>query len=46
MAEMKSPNTMKGFLDKFSALFKKHQQEIPPKGMAEISRDYSDRIDK
>ena len=36
---------MKEFLEKFFDLFREYQEEIPPKKMAEILRDYADRID-
>ena len=39
------PNHMKEFLDKFFDLCKEYQQEIPPHKMAEILRDYADRLD-
>ena len=36
---------MKEFLEKFFALCREYQEEIPPKKMAEILRDYADRLD-
>ena len=36
---------MKDFLDKFFELCKEYQQDIPPHKMAEILRDYADRLD-
>ena len=35
---------MKDFLDKFFDLSRKYQQEIPPQKMAEILREYADRL--
>jgi len=39
-------STMKDFLDKFFDLCREYQQEIPPKKMAEILREYADRLDE
>ena len=36
---------MKDFLDEFFELCKKYQAEIKPEIMAEILRDYADRLD-
>ena len=40
---MTSPK--KDFLDQFFELCKKYQEEIKPEIMAEILRDYADRLD-
>ena len=40
---MSSP--MKDFLDQFFELCKKYQEEIKPEIMAEILRDYADRLE-
>ena len=45
MTEDKGPNTMKEFLDKFFNLCREYQEEIPPHKMAEILRDYAERLD-
>jgi len=45
MTEDKKKAPMKDFLDKFFELCKEYQQEIPPHKMAEILRDYADRLD-
>ena len=37
---------MKDFLDKFFDLYREYQQEIPPQKMADILREYSDRLDE
>ena len=37
---------MKDLLDNFFDLFRKYQQEIPPQKMAEMVREYADRLDK
>ena len=39
-------SSMKDFLDKFFDLYREYQQEIPPKKMAEILREYADRLDE
>ena len=36
---------MKDFLDKFFDLCREYQEEIPPQKMAEVLRDYADRLD-
>tara|TARA_Y100001978_G_C23352235_1_gene272554 strand:+ start:254 stop:379 length:126 start_codon:yes stop_codon:yes gene_type:complete len=36
---------IKDFLDKFFDLCREYQTDIPPHKMAEILRDYADRID-
>ena len=36
---------MKDFLDKFFDLCREYQQEIPPQKMAEVLREYADRLD-
>ena len=41
---MSSP--MKDFLEKFFDLCREYQQEIPPQKMAEILRQYADRLDE
>ena len=38
-------SSMKDFLDKFFDLCREYQQEIPPQKMAEILREYADRLD-
>ena len=38
-------SSMKNFLEKFFDLYKEYQQEIPPQKMAEILREYADRLD-
>ena len=40
---MSSP--LKDFINKFFDLCKEYQLEIPPHKMAEILRDYADRLD-
>ena len=35
----------KEFLDKFFDLCREYQEEIPPKVIAEILREYADRLD-
>ena len=37
-------SSIKNFLDKFFDLSSKYQQEIPPQKMAEILREYADRL--
>ena len=38
-------SSMKDFLEKFFDLCKEYQQEIPPRKMAEVLREYADRLD-
>ena len=45
MTKDKRPNPMKEFPEKFFDLCKEYQQEIPPHKMAEVLRDYADRLD-
>ena len=46
MTEDQKPRPMKDFLDKFFELCKEYQQEIPLKIIAEILRDYADRLEE
>jgi len=39
-------SSMKDFLDKFFDFCRDYQQEILPQKMAEILREYADRLDK
>ena len=39
-------SSMKDFLDKFFDLCREYQQEIPPHKIAEILREYADRLDE
>ncbi len=45
MTEEAKPNSMTDFLNKFFDLCREYQQEIPPHKMAEILRDYAERLD-
>ncbi len=45
MTKKKRQNPMKGFLDKSFELCKEYQQEKPPHKMAEVLRDYVERLD-
>ena len=38
-------SSMQDFLDNFFDLCREYQEEIPPQKMAEILRDYADRLD-
>ena len=38
-------SSMKDLLDKFFDLFREYQEEIPSQKMAEVLRDYADRLD-
>ena len=38
-------SSTKEFLDKFFELCRQYQEEIPPHKMAEIFRDYADRLE-
>ena len=37
--------SIKDFLDKLFDLCREYQEEIPPKKIAEVLRDYADRLD-
>ena len=37
-------SSMKDFLDKFFDLCREYQQEIPPQKMADVLKEYSDRL--
>tara|TARA_Y100001978_G_C23702031_1_gene441696 strand:- start:710 stop:847 length:138 start_codon:yes stop_codon:yes gene_type:complete len=39
-------NSLKDFINEFFDLCREYQTEIPPKKMAEILRDYADRLDE
>ena len=39
-------SSMKVFLDKIFDLCREYQQEIPPQKIAEILREYADRLDE
>ena len=39
-------SSMKDFLDNFFDLYREYQQEIPPQRIAEILREYADRLDE
>ena len=45
MTKEKRQNPMKEFLDKFFDLCREYQQEISPHKMAEVLRDYAERLD-
>ena len=38
-------SSMKDFLDKFLDLCREYQEKIPPQKMADVLRDYSERLD-
>ena len=38
-------SSIKDFLDKFFDLLRDYQKEIPPQKMAEVLREYADRLD-
>ncbi len=45
MAQDKNPSPIMDFTNKFFDLCREYQQEIPPQKIAEILRDYADRLD-
>ena len=45
MKEDTKSNPMKDFTDKLFDLCREYQQEIPPQKIAEVLRDYSERLD-
>ena len=44
MTKEKKPSPMKEFLEKFFDLCKEYQEEIPPHKMAEVLKDYAERL--
>ena len=38
-------SSIKDFLDKWFDLYREYQEEIHPQEMAEVFRDYADRLD-
>ena len=45
MEEQKKPTPMKQFLESLFDLCKKYQEQIPPQKIAEVLRDYADRLE-
>ena len=45
MSEGKNPGSMQEFLNKFFDLCREYQEQIPPNKMAEVLRDYAERLD-
>ena len=45
MKETKKLSPMKNFTDKFFDLCREYQEEIPPHKIAELLREYADRLD-
>tara|TARA_Y100001968_G_C19126380_1_gene604445 strand:+ start:542 stop:679 length:138 start_codon:yes stop_codon:yes gene_type:complete len=45
MPEEKRPIPIKDFINKLFDLCREYQQEIPPRKIAEVLRDYADRLD-
>ena len=45
MPEGKNPGPMQEFLNKFFDLCREYQEQIPPHKIAEVLRDYAERID-
>tara|TARA_Y100001968_G_C19284174_1_gene680780 strand:- start:268 stop:405 length:138 start_codon:yes stop_codon:yes gene_type:complete len=45
MSEKKKVGPVEEFLGRFFDLCKEYQEKIPPHKMAEIFRDYADRLD-
>jgi len=45
MTETKKASPMKDFTDKLFDLCREYQQEIPPHKIAEVLRDYAERLD-
>jgi len=45
VTEKLNASPMSDFLKKFFDLCKDYQQEIPPNKMAEVLRDYAERLD-
>ena len=45
MSKVKNPGPMQEFLNKFFELCKEYQEQIPPHKIAEVLRDYAERLD-
>ena len=45
MSEDKQINPMKDFTNKFFDLCRDYQQDIPPRKIAELLREYADRLE-
>ena len=45
MPEKKSFGAMQSFLNKFFEFCKEYQEQIPPHKIAEVIRDYAERLD-
>tara|TARA_Y100001968_G_scaffold331882_1_gene388080 strand:+ start:1606 stop:1743 length:138 start_codon:yes stop_codon:yes gene_type:complete len=45
MTEKKKLSPMKQFLDSLFDLCKKYQEQIPPQKIAEVLRDYAERLE-
>ena len=45
MTEEKKSSPMKDFTDKFFDLCREYQEEIPPSIIAEVLREYADRLE-
>ena len=45
MPEDKNPGPMKEFLEKFFDLCREYQEQVPPHKIAEVLRDYAERLD-
>ena len=45
MPEKRNSRQMKEFLNKFFDLCKEYQEQIPPHKIAEVLRDYAERLD-
>tara|TARA_Y100001968_G_C19390356_1_gene735213 strand:- start:1210 stop:1350 length:141 start_codon:yes stop_codon:yes gene_type:complete len=45
MPDEQKPKHMKAFTDKFFELCREYQEVIPPHKIAELLRDYADRLD-
>ncbi len=45
MSEGENPGPLKEFMNKFFDLCKEYQEQIPPNKIAEVLRDYAERLD-
>ncbi len=45
MSKKKNPGPMQEFLDKFFDLCREYQEQLPPNKIAEVLRDYAERLD-
>ncbi len=45
ISELKNPEPMQEYLSKFFNLCKEYQEQLPPHKIAEVLRDYAEKLD-